>query len=275
MSSNLTPSAMQIAYRRGWMPSDMLNPAIAGPALAEKRSLQDRNVGMGFAASALLHGFAVLLLLLLIKHGHHERPSPPFRIVLVDMVQLGDETASPAQPLKALVPQERAAPRPKYNPVPTGTAPNKTKPVPDGLESKLRTLSKLRAPPNETPLENDETGASNVSADSNGAKRGLHATYSMRDYIRAQVERRWSLDLSRLGSRDVAIPIRIEITNRGVVTRAEIVESARAAKDKVYRDVAISARNAVLLSSPFELPAGQYESVMELTLLLNPKDTLR
>jgi outer membrane biosynthesis protein TonB len=253
----------------------MFNPAIAGPALAEKRSLQDRNVGAGFAASAFLHGLAALLLLLLIKHGHREPPVPPFRIVPVDMVQLGEETASPAQPLKALAPQERAAPRPKYNPVPSGIAPDKQKPVPDELESKLRTLSKLRAPPSETPLENDETGASNVSAESDGAKRGPHATYSMRDYIRAQVERRWSLDLNRLGNRDVAIPIRIEITSRGVVTKAEIVESARAAKDKIYRDVAISARNAVLLSSPIELPSGRYESVMELTLLLNPKDTLR
>lgn len=270
-----TPSAIRIAYRRGWMPSDMFNPAIAGPALAEKRSLQDRNVGTGFAASAFLHGFGLLLLLLFIKHGHHERPVQAFRIVPVDMVQLGEETASPAKPVKALVPQERASPRPKYNPVPTGTAPNKTKPLPDELESKLHTLSKLRAPPSETLLENDETGASNIAADSAGAKRGLHATYSMRDYIRAQVERRWSLDLDRLGNRDVSIPIRIEITNRGVVTKAEIVESGRAAKDKVYRDVAISARNAVLLSSPIELPAGQYESVMDLTLLLNPKDTLR
>jgi len=253
----------------------MFNPAIAGPALAAERSLRDRNVGTGFAASMLLHGLAVLMLLLLIKHGHHERPAPPFRIVPVDMVQLGEETASPAQPVKALVPQERAAPRPTYNPVPTGTAPDKTKPVPDELESKLRTLSKLRLPPSETPLENDEAGASNVSAESDGARRGVHATYSMRDYIRAQVERRWSLDLNRLGDHDVAIPIRIEITNRGIVTKAEIVESARAAKDKIYRDVAISARNAVLLSSPIELPAGRYESVMELTLLLNPKDTLR
>jgi hypothetical protein len=253
----------------------MFNPAIEGPALAEKRSLQDRNVGMGLAGSAILHGAALLLLLLLIGHGRREQPAPQFRIVPVDMVQLGDETASPAQHLKALVPQERAAPRPKYNPVPTGTAPNKTKPVPDELESKLRTLSKLRAPQSVTPMEDVETGASNVSAESDGAKRGSRATYSMRDYIRAQVERRWSLDLPRLGNRDVAIPIRIEITDRGVVTKAEIVETARAARDHAYRDVAISARNAVLLSSPIELPAGQYKSVMGLTLLLNPKDTLR
>lgn len=257
------------------MASDMLNPAIAGPALAEKRSLRDRNVGAGFAASALLHGFGLFLLLLLIGHEHHESPPPSFRIVPVDVIQLGEETASPAQPLKALVPQERAAPRPKYNPVPIGTAPDKVKPLPDELQSKLHTLSKLRAPPSETLQEDDETGASNVSAESDGAQRGARATYSMRDYIRAQVERRWSLDLTRLSNRDVSIPIRIEITSRGVVTKAEIVESARAAKDKVYRDTAISARNAVLLSSPIELPAGQYESVMDLTLLLNPKDTLR
>ncbi len=143
------------------------------------------------------------------------------------------------------------------------------------MESKLRTLSKLRQPPSETPLEEDETGASNVSADSDGARRGPHAAYSLRDYIRAQVERRWSVDLSNGRNRDVAIPIRIEMTSRGVVNKAEIVEATRAATDRAYRDVAISARNAVLLSSPFALPAGRYESVMTITLLLNPKDTLR
>jgi hypothetical protein len=46
----------------------MFNPAVAATALVEKRSLQDRNVGAGFAASAFLHGLAALLLLLLIKH---------------------------------------------------------------------------------------------------------------------------------------------------------------------------------------------------------------
>ncbi len=60
-----------------------------------------------------------------------------------------------------------------------------------------------------------------------------------------------------------------------MVNSAEIVEAQRAATDRAYRDVAISARNAVLLSSPIALPAGHYESVMTLTLLLNPKDTLR
>jgi len=254
------------------MASDASNPAIVGPSLVARQKTHDRNVGIGFAGSAALHGLAALLLLFLLGH-RTKAPQQTFRIVPIDMVQLGEDTTSPATPQKAPVPQEKAAPKPKYNPAPQGVAPDKTKPLPDELESKLRTLSKLRAPPNETPLEEDETGASNVSADSGGA-RG-HAMYSLRDYIRAQVERKWSLNLERLADRDIAIPIRIEITNRGVVTKAEIVEAARAARDRIYRDVAISARNAVLLSSPISLPDGQYKPVMEITLLLNPKDTLR
>lgn len=244
-------------------------------AIPGGRNLPRENVRFAFLGSAALHGFLLLFVLLLAWMGPHRQSKPEFHIIPVDMVQLGEETASPAQPLKALVPQEKAAPHPKYNPVPQGVAPKKTKPLPDDLESKLRTLSKLRQPPMVTPLENDETGASNVSAESNGAARGPRAAYSLRDYIRAQVERRWSLDLEKLAGSDVAIPIRIEITSKGIVNKAEIVEAARARRDRAYRDVAISARNAVLLSSPIALPAGDYEPVMEVTLLLNPKDTLR
>ncbi|HVZ70405.1 MAG TPA: hypothetical protein VG891_13160 [Rhizomicrobium sp.] len=255
------------------MASDAYNPKIVGPSLVARQKTPDSNVGAGLAGSAALHGLVALLFLFLISH-RTPVPQQVFRIVPIDMVQLGDETASPAERQKAVVPQAKAAPKPKYNPAPQGVAPGKTKPVPDELESKLRALSKLRVPPIETQLEKDETAASNVAAESDGA-RGRHAMYSLRDYIRAQVERKWSLNLERLTSHDVAIPIRIEITDRGIVTKAEIVEVTRAAHDRVYRDIAISARNAVLLSSPISLPDGQYKSVMEITLLLNPKDTLR
>ncbi len=42
-----------------------------------------------------------------------------------------------------------------------------------------------------------------------------------------------------------------------------------------HRDFAVSARNAVLLSSPIALPAGHYQDVMDMVLYLNPKDALR
>ena len=56
----------------------------------------------------------------------------------------------------------------------------------------------------------------------------------------------------------------------GVVLKAEIVDTARA-DDPAYREVAVSARNAVLLSSPLSLPAGHYQGVMDMVLYLNPK----
>jgi hypothetical protein len=59
-----------------------------------------------------------------------------------------------------------------------------------------------------------------------------------------------------------------------VVTKAEIVDSSRAS-DPAYREVAVSARNAVLLSSPLALPAGHFQGVMDMVLYLNPRDALR
>jgi hypothetical protein len=95
------------------------------------------------------------------------------------------------------------------------------------------------------------------------------------DFIRAQVERRWGLDLARLGNKTFSVLIRVEMTGAGVVTKAEVVHDARFAADKAYQDIALSARNAVLLSSPFALPSGHYADVMQLTLSLNTADALR
>ncbi len=248
--------------------------AIIGTDLAGGDA-QNRNAGIGFVCSAILHGLALLLLLLfMVQHDRHVQPAAS-RLVPVDVVQLGEETAAPPQQQMAPVPQQKAAQRKAANPVPVGVAPEKKKPLPDELDTKLRALSKLRQPEADTQLEEDSSGASNMSATSEGAVSGPIATYSLRDFIRAQVERRWSLNLTALGSRNISIPIRVEITSRGVVNKAEIVDTAHMTTDRVYNDIAISARNAVLLSSPFTLPPGQYDAVMTLTLNLNPKDTLR
>ena len=61
----------------------------------------------------------------------------------------------------------------------------------------------------------------------------------------------------------------------GAVTKAEIAETARFNTDNTYRAIALSARNAVLLSSPFVLPGGPYSDRMVFTLSLNTKDALR
>lgn len=227
------------------------------------------NIGVGFATSAALHGLAVLLFYFFVGLKT-PLSQQSFRIMPVDVVQLGEETTSPEASRKATIPQERA--RPISNSMPRNLQAAKTKPR-DELETKLHALAQLRASTGGTSLEENPAGASGLSTE-NDSVNGHSARYSLRDYLRAQVERRWNLNLQRPGVRDMTIPIRIEITNRGVVTKAEILEQTRAVSDAVYRDVAISARNAVLLSSPFALPAGIYSPTISVTLVLNPKDAL-
>jgi hypothetical protein len=70
------------------------------------------------------------------------------------------------------------------------------------------------------------------------------------------------------------VPIHVKMAKDGVVLKAEIVESSRS-NDPAYREIAVSARNAVTLSSPIALPPGTYQDVMDMVLELNPRDTLR
>ncbi|MGN6517315.1 MAG: hypothetical protein ACTHLR_15910 [Rhizomicrobium sp.] len=228
--------------------------------------------GPGIAGSLLLHGIALLLiLLLLIRHAEQiaQKQSP---FVPVDVVQLGDETTAPPSPNHAPVPQQKAMKGPAGAPKPQAYAPNRTKAPADELEVQLKNLSKLRQPDSDLKIEN---GAAADSATTNGAAPGSVTAYSVRDYIRAQILRRWVFDFSELGNRNVSIPLRVALTGRGVVIAVEILNRDRFVKDRIYRDVALSARNAVLLSAPFKLPDGAPKEGIDFTLDLNPRDTLR
>jgi hypothetical protein len=96
----------------------------------------------------------------------------------------------------------------------------------------------------------------------------------VRDFIRAAVVRRWSLNLAMLGVQNYKVQVHVQMTRKGVVTLAEIIDQKRFKTDATYREIALSARNAVLLSSPFALPPGDYHDGMDMVLSLNPRDTL-
>ena len=151
--------------------------------------------------------------------------------------------------------------------VPPGALPSNVHP--DELELKLQRLARLRQP-------GAEASDSDAKPPQASAMRGNAGkdSYSVSDLIRAQVERHWSLDFP-LGKKAYPVEIRLAITGAGVVTKAEIVPDPRFAADRSYQDAARSARNAVLLSSPFELPSGVYRDAMELTLHLNTQAVLR
>ena len=149
-----------------------------------------------------------------------------------------------------------------------------SEPVADELKAKLEALAKLRQPEAVTPSEENGAARPDRVAKNDDIASGLEGPFSVKDYIRAQVERRWNPDLANLRNHEVSVPIHVEITSAGVVLKAEIVDTARAA-DPDFREIAVSARNAVLLSSPIALPAGHYQAVMDMVLYLNPKDALR
>jgi colicin import membrane protein len=144
----------------------------------------------------------------------------------------------------------------------------------DDLSTRLKLLARLRqpAPPlPPAPRQQDGSGASNVTASSANAAAGRDATYGVKDFIRAQVERRWNLDTAAPKGADWVVAIHVTLRPDGSVSQAEIVDTALYRSDSAYRDFALSARNAVLLSSPLTVPDGAYDVAKDIVLDFNSK----
>jgi hypothetical protein len=146
-------------------------------------------------------------------------------------------------------------------------------PEADQLEAQIEALAKLRQEDADRPTENG-LPLSSPSATGDASTLGLGDDGSVEDFIRAQVERHWHLDVASLATSQFSVPIRVEITSGGIVTKAEIIDSPHGAEPG-YQQIALSARNAVLLASPLTLPAGHYQASMDLVLYLDPRDALR
>jgi len=152
-------------------------------------------------------------------------------------------------------------------------------PVPaDDLNARLRKLAQLRQPASSTPpmpRQQNGTGLSNVTATSADAGSAPDATYSVKDFIRAQVERRWNPDRTSVKIGDWRVAIHILLDRDGTVSGAYIVDEARYRSDKAYMAFAFSARNAVLLSSPLALPPGAYDIAKDIVVDFDPKQVLQ
>lgn len=245
--------------------------AIEAEAVQEVRDYVQEN-GPGIAGSVFLHGLGLALVLFIWARAGSQPQQTATLPLPVDIVELGDETAAPPTLQHSLVPQERAARvpvAPSETPRLSAISPSGKAPPEDAVEARLRRLAQLRQPDAVPSLENDAV----ADTDSTNGKTSGNAAYSLRDYIRAAVERRWSLDFAMLGKRDFKIAIHIEMTHNGKVIRAEIVDRKRYQTDAVFREIALSARNAVILSSPFTLPPGRYREVMNMVITFDPRDT--
>jgi len=226
----------------------------------------------GLVFSVILHGLALLLLFIVGAFGS-EGSEGGLEIVPIEVELIHESPPAPRPQQSAALPQANAA-QPRSNPTPDGVTPSTEPSRTDELEAKLEALAKLRQPDAVTPSKENGAARPDRVATNDGIVSGRKGPFSVKDYIRAQVERRWNLDLATLGDSDFSVPIHVEMTSAGVVLKAEIVDFARTT-DPAYREVAVSARNAVLLSSPLSLPAGHYQGVMDMVLYLNPRDALR
>jgi outer membrane biosynthesis protein TonB len=111
------------------------------------------------------------------------------------------------------------------------------------------------------------SGGHGQSGAGSGA-RGPGST-TLKDFIRAQIERRWQIDA---GAPDMVVTLRVVLDADGAVLSAVVVEDP--GLDLGKRSVAMAARNAALLSSPLQFPPG-LDGAGEMTVELNTRDTRR
>jgi hypothetical protein len=217
---------------------------------------------LGLIGSMAVHALMLLPVILMLDSRAITR------IIPLDVIVVGDQTGVPPSPERVFAPRREAGS--EASPAATAeVAP--VEPQPDELDLKLQRLAKLRQSGSDPQAAQSAASPSRVAPVSDA----VNGPRALGDFIRAQVERRWGPDLAALGNRTFSVLIHVEISGAGAVRRAEIVPDSRFASDQAWQDIARSARNAVLLSSPFTLPPGRYADVMELTLNLDTRDALR
>ena len=240
-------------------------------AVSGMRERRHDKPSAGFIVSVALHALA--LTTLVVALGLAASPTEQLVIVPADIVRLADTAISPKQPDKADVAQRQVAAPATPSVTSNALSPVATRPPPDALEIKLRKLAALRQPLIDQNLARRGEGLSHISAMKQDAEPGMNA--AIKDFLRDQIEHHWGLDLAGLHGRDVSVLIRVSITRSGVVTAAEVVNNRKSGIDPTFDDVALSARNAALLSSPLTLPPGRYPELMNVILSLNTRDALR
>ncbi|MBV9548846.1 MAG: hypothetical protein JO256_04140 [Alphaproteobacteria bacterium] len=216
----------------------------------------------GWALSLVLHlGMSLLALWYLAA-----RPllAPPSRTFPVDLV-----TLSPAPGASGALPAPRPGapkPRPAAAPHPEGVRPEAVQQPLDELSAKLRALAQLSAP--ETSLA---AGGGNGDAGVGSGNGG----YALRDFIRAQILRRWLPALSDATSRATMVRLRLNVSNGGIISDVVIADGPRFRTDAIFHGMALSARNAALLASPIQMPPGNWPKVIPLEIDLDPKAALQ
>jgi hypothetical protein len=165
---------------------------------------------------------------------------------------------------------------PKNKPEPkkeTSTqTPSKVGEVQDLLKSldKPQAQSSKQAPAGSGVVERSEL--SDVPGFSDAAKNFRGAlTLSQIDALRIKLRNCWNLDPGVKDIETMIVVIKLKLTIDGKVEKLEFEDKDRYENDKVFKSVADSARRAVMVCQPFDLPKNKYYDWKDATFTFNPK----
>jgi hypothetical protein len=232
------------------------------------------------ACSTLLHGLAALAVIF----GFSYLVTPPPEILealSIDIVAQGAPGAAAAvlgKPERPeITPSDLRIAEPRITEPLAEIAPRKKPRKP--RDTTLPLKSKARQPPHAPikPVTQPQFGQSALGiavTDGNG-QSGLRTTQSIKDFLRAQIERHLEFDVETLGAVNVVILVHVVLEPDGSVRTAELVDDPRYNTDPLFRSIADSVRRAVIVASPLQLPAGRYDAFHDLVLGFNPREVVQ
>jgi hypothetical protein len=182
--------------------------------------------------------------------------------------------AKPPPPAPA-PPQPRAKPTP---PPPETPPPTQAKPADmSQIAALINRMQKPQAPqapqpPSPTPAQSRPSPPSPVPP-----RLDAPVTQSEKDFIRGQIERRWSVDPGARDANQLVVRIRFYMNPDGTVRGQPEILNQSDLTTGYARSAAESARRAILMAQPIKFPEGSDPTRWtrdEIVLTFNPRDMI-
>jgi outer membrane biosynthesis protein TonB len=201
------------------------------------------------------------------------------------------EPPKPEQPQVASLPQQpepEPQPKPKPEkkpeaatppaPTPIVQQPPKEKPKPPppvaSLDSILKSVEKIK-PRSEPDQAQQVIKRLSSATPQHLASPDAQMTISEKDALRRQIERCWNVPAGAKNAKDLKIEIKVALNPDGSVQGdPSISDMARYGSDDFFRAAADSARRAVLVCQPYQLPPEKYSAWRDVTLIFDPSQML-
>jgi outer membrane biosynthesis protein TonB len=205
-------------------------------------------------------------------------------------------TPEPAEQQVAALPDVAPVPEARPEREPKADEQTAAKPKPQTAETPNRKAEPAKKPAKKAPSDNpdksieDEVAAllNKEKASGGGAKRstdqaalggekttgGTKLSASEMDALRQQIQKCWNPPFGVADAQGLRVTVKMRLTPTGEIEgRPEVVSGGGA--DGVGRAAADSARRAVIVCSPYQLPADKYDAWQDVVVNFDPSQLFR